>query len=326
MEALLLTAQGLLLAKDRPIPEPQPGEALLRVRLAGVCSTDIELTRGYKDGFVGCLGHEFVGDVVEANGAPEWIGRRVVGEINIGCGRCAMCLRGLSKHCFQRMTLGIKGKDGVFAEYATLPVANLHELPAGVTDEQAVFVEPLAAAFQILEQVAIDEAARVVVLGAGRLGMLCAMALATTHCDLVVVGRHASKFPLLAAQGIEQTVLVGTQAYDDLVTQLADVVVEATGSAQGLAEALRLVRPGGVVVQKSTYADGHFDLDTNRIVVDEITLVGSRCGPFPRAIAALQSGAVVVDGLIDARFSLDQGVAALDFAQRPGVLKVLLAP
>ena len=326
MDALLLTSAGLHLERDWPAPTPGPDEALIRVRLAGVCSTDIELTRGYKGGFDGVLGHEFVGEVVAAAAAPEWIGRRVVGEINIGCGACAMCRRGLRKHCARRATLGIMQRDGVFAEYVTLPLANLHAVPDAVTDEQAVFVEPLAAAFQVLEQVSITAAARVYLLGAGRLGMLCAMALATTHCDLTVVGRHADRFPLLADLGIANTVLEGGQAHRDLAEQRADVVVDATGSAHGLREAFRLVRPGGVIVQKSTYAGSRFDLDTNRVVVDEITIVGSRCGPFPRAIAALHAGAVVVDALIDAHYPLSQGVEALTFAQRPGVLKVLLVP
>ncbi len=326
MDALLLTPAGLHLERDWPIPTPAPDEALIRVRLAGVCSTDIELTRGYKGGFDGVLGHEFVGEVVAAAAAPAWIGRRVVSEINIGCGACDMCRRGLRKHCAHRATLGIMQRDGVFAEYVAAPLANLHMAPDAITDEQAVFVEPLAAAFQVLEQVPIVASTRVYLLGAGRLGMLCAMALATTHCDLTVVGRHADRFPLLANLGIANTVLEGGQAHRDLAEHRADVVVEATGSAHGLQEAFRLVRPGGVIVQKSTYAGSHFDLDTNRLVVDEITIVGSRCGPFPRAIAALQTGAVVVDTLIDARFPLSQGVEALTFAQRPGVLKVLLVP
>ena len=325
MDALLLTSAGLHLERDWPMPTPAPDEALIRVRLAGVCSTDIELTRGYKGGFNGVLGHEFVGEVVAA-AAPDWIGRRVVGEINIGCGACDMCRRGLRKHCAGRTTLGIMNRDGAFAEYVVAPIANLHTVPDAVTDAQAVFVEPLAAAFQVLEQVPITAAARVYVLGAGRLGILCAMALATTHCDITVVGRHAERFPLLAHLGIANTVLAGSQAHRDLAEQRADVVVEVTGAAQGLQEALRLVRPGGVIVQKSTYAGGRFDLDTNRVVVDEITIVGSRCGPFPRAIAALHAGAVVVDALIDARYPLSQGVEALAFAQRPGVLKVLLVP
>ena len=325
MDALLLTSAGVHLERDWPMPTPAPDEALIRVRLAGVCSTDIELTRGYKGGFNGVLGHEFVGEVVAA-AAPDWIGRRVVGEINICCGACDMCRRGLRKHCARRTTLGIMDRDGAFAEYVVAPIANLHTVPDAVTDAQAVFVEPLAAAFQVLEQVPITAAARVYVLGAGRLGILCAMALTTTHCDLTVVGRHAERFPLLAHLGIANAVLAGSQAHRDLAEQQADVVVEVTGAAQGLQEAFRLVRPGGVIVQKSTYAGGRFDLDTNRVVVDEITIVGSRCGPFPRAIAALHAGAVVVDALIDARYPLSQGVEALAFAQRPGVLKVLLVP
>lgn len=323
MDALLLTSTGLRLARAQPIPTPAPGEALIRVRLAGVCSTDIEMTRGYKGGFQGVLGHEFVGEVVAAPADAAWIGRRVVGEINISCGECAMCRRGVRKHCQRRMALGIAGHDGAFAEYLTLPLVNLHAVPDTVADEQAVFVEPLAAAFQVLEQVPITAASRVYVLGAGRLGLLCAMALATTGCDLTVVGRHADR---LAQLGVANVMPAEAATYTALAHNLADVVVEVTGAAQGIADALRLVRPGGVIVQKSTYAGSPPSIDSNRIVVDEITLVGSRCGPFPRALAALESGAVVVDSLVDARFPLSQGVEALTYAQRPGVLKVLLIP
>jgi len=326
MTALRLSAAGLALTLEQPVPTPAAHEALIRVRLAGVCSTDIEMTRGYKGGFDGVLGHEFVGEVVAAPGAPGWFGRRVVGEINIGCGECAMCRRGLHKHCPHRGALGIMHRDGAFAEYMTLPVANLHAVPASVTDAQAVLVEPLAAAFQVLEQVPVTADSRVYVIGAGRLGILCALALATTGCDLTVIGRHAQKLEMLATLGIPHTALAGTAAYQALADNLADVVVEVTGSAQGIQDAFRLVRPGGVIVQKSTYAGGHYDLDTNRLVVDEITIVGSRCGPFPRALAALESGAVVVDSIVEARYPLSQGVEALRLAQQPGVLKVLIEP
>jgi threonine dehydrogenase-like Zn-dependent dehydrogenase len=326
MDALLLTASGLHLARTQPIPTPAPDEALIRVRLAGVCSTDIEMTRGYKGGFLGVLGHEFVGEVVASPSDAAWVGRRVVGEINISCGDCAMCRRGVRKHCQRRTALGISRRDGVFAEYVTLPLVNLHAVPDTVADEQAVFVEPLAAAFQVLEQVPIAAASRVYVLGAGRLGLLCAMALATTGCDLTVVGRHIDRLQMLTKLGVANVMLAEAATYTGLADNLADVVVEVTGAAQGITDALRLVRPGGVIVQKSTYAGPPPSFDSNRIVVDEITVVGSRCGPFPRALAALESGAVVVDSLVDARFPLSQGVEALAYAQRPGVLKVLLIP
>ncbi len=326
MDALLLTSTGPRLERAQPIPAPAPDEALIRVRLAGVCSTDIEMTRGYKGGFRGVLGHEFVGEVVAAPADAAWVGRRVVGEINISCGDCAMCRRGVRKHCQRRTALGIAGHDGAFAEYVTLPLVNLHAVPDTVADEQAVFVEPLAAAFQVLEQVPITAASRVYVLGAGRLGLLCAMALATTGCDLTVVGRHNDRLRMIPALGAANVMPAEEAAYTALADNLADVVVEVTGAAQGIADALRLVRPGGVIVQKSTYAGPPPSFDGNHIVVDEITIVGSRCGPFPRALAALESGAVAVDSLIDALFPLSQGVEALAYAQRPGILKVLLIP
>ena len=260
MYALVLTPAGLQLDSEHPIPAPPPGEALLRIRLAGICSTDFQLTRGYKGGFQGVLGHEFVGEVVAAPSAPEWVGKRVVGDINVGCGQCDLCRRGLHKHCRHGNTLGINKRDGVFAEYATLPVANLYAVPDSVADDQAVFVEPLAAAFEILEQAAVTQTTRVYVQGDGRLGLLCALVLATTGCDLTVIGRNANKLAILKAAGIRNTVVSGTPAYENLFAQPADVVVEATGAMEGFHSALRLTRPMGTLVLKSTYADRLTDL------------------------------------------------------------------
>lgn len=331
MRALALTEEGLRLRTDYPMPVPGPGEALVRVRLAGVCSTDLQLIAGYKGGYRGVLGHEFVGEVAAAPGAAEWLGRRVVGEINIGCGHCDLCRRGLGKHCRQRQSLGIIGRDGAFADYLTLPIANLHPVPNDLPDERAVFTEPLAAALEILEQVHITPESRVVQIGDGRLGLLIAQVLTATQCDLTVIGRNAEKLAILHEQGMTNTVLVGRgggaqAAFDALSAHAADIAVDATGSPAGFAHARRLVRPQGTLILKSTFAGDLPDFDISSLVVDEITLVGSRCGPFAPALRMLQRRAVAVEPLIHARFSLDDAVEALDYAGRKGVLKVLIAP
>lgn len=325
MRALVLTAAGLELQQDRPLPFPAQDEALIAVQLAGVCATDIELTRGYKGGYRGILGHEFVGVVVAASGT-EWVGRRVVGEINIGCGRCSLCQRGLGKHCPQRAAVGIFGHDGVFAEYVTLPVSNLHAVPDTVRDEEAVFVEPLAAAFEILEQVAIGPGQRVFVHGDGRLGLLCAWVLATTGCDLTVIGRHAEKLALAVVNEHVSTALATPATYAELRAEPADVVVEATGSPDGFAAALELVRPQGVMVLKSTFAERLDQFDVSRLVVDEISLIGSRCGPFERALAALAAQQIHVQPLIHNCYPLSDGLNAFARAGEKGVLKVVIDP
>ena len=326
MQALVLTAAGLELQTARPVPKPREGEALIAVQLAGVCATDIELTRGYKGGFRGILGHEFVGTVVAAPHADEWVGRRVVGEINVGCGHCDLCRRGMGKHCRSRTSVGIIGRDGVFAEYVTLPLANLHCVPDTVTDEEAVFCEPLAAALEVLEQVRIDAATRVYVQGDGRLGLLCAGVLAATGCDLTVIGRHADKLALLPQNECCGGVISTSETLAQLRQQPADVVVEVTGSPDGFASALQLVRPLGTLVLKSTFAGHLRDFDVSSLVVDEITLVGSRCGPFDKALAVLESHAVDVRRLITARYPLSDGIKAFAHAGRKGVIKVLIAP
>ena len=324
MRGLLLTDGGPQLCKTLPIPVPGRGEALIRVRLAGICATDLALVAGYKGGYRGVLGHEFVGDVVAAPDADAWIGRRVVGEINIGCGECALCRRGLGKHCRQRQSLGIIGRDGALADYLTLPVTNLYAVPDDVSDDQAVFVEPLAAALEVLEQVHIGPDSRVVVVGDGRLGLLISQVLALTGCDLTTVGRHPAKLRLLQAWQAGRTVLSDDLARAD--SGDADVVVEATGSPAGFATARRLVRPGGTLVLKSTFAGGLPDFDISGLVVDEITLVGSRCGPFAPALRCLAGGRVQVAPLIQARYGLDAAVTALAEAGRRGMLKVVVAP
>jgi len=323
MSALLLTDAGPQIDDAWPVPTPAPNEALLRVRMAGICATDLEITRGYKGGFRGVMGHEFVGEVAAVGdpGANAWLGKRVAGEINIGCGRCALCRRGLGKHCRERSALGIAGHDGVFAEYVTLPIENLHPVPDGVTDEVATFVEPLAAALQIGEQVHLRPADRVAVLGDGRLGILVAWALHRQAIDTTLLGRTLDKLAIAARAGVK-TLLTSALANADFAP--ADVVVEVTGSPQGFALARTLVRPGGTLVLKSTFADALDAFDASALVVDEITLVGSRCGPFAPAIALLASGEIDPTPLIHAIYPLQEGVQALGKAEERGVLKVLL--
>jgi threonine dehydrogenase-like Zn-dependent dehydrogenase len=295
------------------VPRPPAGEALVRVIKAGICNTDLELVRGYYP-FQGVLGHEFVGRV-ESEGA--WHGRRVCGEINAACGLCDSCRRGQPTHCERRTVLGIVNRDGAFAEFLALPYDNLHLVPAGVSDEEAVFTEPLAAALEILQQVHVRPDHTVVVIGDGKLGLLCAQVLALTGCWLLALGKHRNKLDLLAARGL-QTALV-----DEAPALRADVVVECTGSPAGFEAARRLLRPRGQLVLKSTYA-GQLTVDMSRLVVDEITLIGSRCGPFPPALALLARQQVDVGGLVHARYPLAAALAAIEHAQRPGVLKVLL--
>ena len=315
MRALLLS-DGLRLVEDHPVPQPAPGEALIRVDLAGVCNTDLELVKGYMQ-FQGVPGHEFVGVVEQAPGAEAWQGRRVVGEINIACTTCPTCRAGRATHCPHRTTLGIAGRDGAFAEYLTLPIRNLHPVPDTLLNEVAVFAEPLAAACEIPQQVHVRPTDRVVVLGDGKLGLLCAQVLALNGCDLVAVGHHREKLDILARRGI-QTAMEG-----ELLEGQADVVVEATGRAEGYAAARRLVRPRGTIVLKSTY-HGRIEADLTMAVVDEITLVGSRCGPFAPALRLLERELVVVAPLVEARYPLSEALAAFEHAARPRALKVLI--
>lgn len=301
---------------ERPRPAAGGDRAVVRVTLAGICNTDLELTRGYM-GFRGVLGHEFVG-VVE-DGPPAWRGRRVVGEINFACGRCPSCAAGLGRHCPARAVMGILGADGAFAESVALPVANLHAVPDGVADDAAAFCEPLAAAFEILEQVPAAARGRCVVLGDGKLGLLAAQVLAAAGARVLAVGRHPDKLALLRRRGIETTT---ADAWD---RARADVVVEATGRAGGFAEAAAATRPRGTLVVKSTVAHAA-PLDLSPVVIDELTVVGSRCGPFAPALDALARGTVDVRSLISARYRLRDGVEALRRAAQPGVVKVLLEP
>lgn len=304
-----------LSVRDVTAPVAKADEALIRVRLSGVCGTDLELVRGYYP-FTGVIGHEFVGKVVDAPDA-SWIGARVVGEINAACGECEACRNARPTHCENRTVLGISGRDGVHAEYTTLPLANLHRVPESVTDEQAVFTEPLAAAIEILAQVHVLPTDRVLLVGAGRLGQLVAQVLALTGCRLHVVARHPHQRALLAARGI------ACISAEEVESRRYDVVVEATGSPSGFELAHAAVRPRGTFVLKSTYR-GEISLALAPFVVDEITIVGSRCGPFAPALRMLERGDVDVTPLIAERYPLDRSLKALEAAARPGMMKVLI--
>ena len=304
--------------RDLPDPQPGPGEALVAVLVAGICRTDVELSRGYM-GFSGVAGHEFVGRVIGASSRADGqlVGARVTGEINIGCDDCPACAAGMARHCPRREVLGILGRPGAFAEKLTLPVANLHAVPANLTDEQAVFIEPTAAAFEILDQISVSPSERVLVLGDGKLGLLIGQTLATRGCRVVVEGRHEANLALARRLGLETAASGGAEAAS------YDLVIEATGRPSGLDLALARVRPRGRVVLKTTCAT-ETKLDLSRAVVNEVTLIGSRCGRFQPAIEALSTGAVKVDDLVAGRFSLEEGADAFRRAAEPGTLKVLL--
>jgi threonine dehydrogenase-like Zn-dependent dehydrogenase len=311
MRAIVLDGNRVSLRPDGPPPVLANGEVMVRVLCAGICETDLQLIRGYM-GFCGVLGHEFVG---VAEDGP-YAGRRVVGEINCSCWRCETCLSGRPTHCPNRTTIGIAGHDGAFADSIAVPQRNLHLVPESVSTDAAVFTEPLAAAFQIPAQLSLNRDDRVVVLGDGRLGNLCAQVLAGICERVLVVGKHPEKLALLQSLGIP----TASQLPED---RTADIVVDCTGSETGLPAALEIVRPRGTVVLKTTVA-GSQQLPWARVVIDEVTIVGSRCGPFDRALAALADGSIRVLPLIAGRFDLSRGVEALEVARSRAVLKVLL--
>ena len=322
MKALRYENKRLALAEVAEPREGEAEEALVRVRLAGICNTDLEIVRGYA-GFEGTLGHEFVGIVESAPESALLVGRRVVGEINAGCGRCALCANGDARHCPRRTVLGIAGRDGAFAEFLRLPVVNLLTVPDEIEDERAVFTEPLAAACGITERVSVMSDTRMAVIGDGKLGLLCAQATkAQTNAAVTLIGKHEYKLLIARRRGVE-TVLV-----DELNGNLSrsfDVVVEASGAGNGFALALDLTRPRGTLILKSTF-HGATEIDAARIVVDEISIVGSRCGRFAPALDLLKHDAVDVGSLISDEFKLTDGVRAMARAAESGVLKVLLRP
>lgn len=305
-------------------PVPATGEALIRPLRMGICATDLEICRGYM-GFSGVLGHEFVGvvDKVAAKSHKHWLGKRVVGTINCVCGRCDLCRAGLPEHCRQRTVLGIAGRNGCFAQAFTLPVRNLIEVPANVDDDHAVFTEPLAAAYQIVRQLTIEGRPFITVLGDGRLGLLCAQVMSQLNATVRCVGKHADKLALCEKWGVKHRLLddVGRRADQD-------IVVDCTGSASGLVTAMAMVRPRGKIVLKTTVArDAARDpVDLSPLVIHEIQVMGSRCGPFPDALAALSEQTIDVLSLISRRMKLADGVEALQTAAHSDVIKVLLEP
>jgi len=315
MKACIFDGRAVRLDPAHPEPAPAPGEVRVRVLLAGVCSTDLEIVKGYM-GFTGVLGHEFVGLAMEGRHS----GRRVVGGINCACGGCDLCAEGLPTHCRRRTVLGIQGRDGAFAERLVLPEANLHPVPDAVSDRQAVFAEPLAAAIQIGRQVRLAPGQKAIVLGDGRLGQLVAQVLAAWRMAPLVVGKAEAKLALLESFGIATV-----RAADARPAKDADVVIECTGTAAGLGRALEFVRPRGTIVLKSTVADTA-GLALTPIVVDEITIVGSRCGPMADAVAMLARGEIRTEPLITAEYPLDRAAEAIAAASRPESIKVLIRP
>ena len=313
MLALYFDGQPQIREADRPAPGE--GEVLVRVRLAGICGTDLEVLKGYH-GFKGIMGHEFTGEVAGPENSP-WLGRQVVGEINIGCGACEACRGGRARHCRKRRVLGLKDHDGAIAHYLTLPAANLHAVPPEVPDASAVFTEPLAAALRVQESAPVSPESRVLVVGDGRLGLLISWVLALSGAEVHLAGHHPEHLALAQPQGIV------TCLSSDLPSGDYDMVVEASGSPAGLELALSRVRPLGTVVLKSTYA-GRYSLDPAALVVPEVRLVGSRCGPFAAALRLLRDGRIDPRPLIDRTFPLPRGLEALARAQSPGVLKVLI--
>ena len=302
---------------DHSHPEVQPGEGecVVRVHWAGICATDLEIVKGYM-GFAGILGHEFVGTV--ESGSRQWVGRRVVAEINCACRACDMCQAGLANHCRNRTVLGISGHHGCFADCVAVPEINLHQVPAGISDEEAVFVEPLAAAYQVVKQCPIERRSKVAVVGTGRLGLLVAQMLAVTGCRLLAVGRNPRTLSFCEKKHIQAV------SNDEVITrQDRDVVVECSGSPDGLNLALQLVRPRGTLVLKSTFADAG-KVDLAPVVVNEINVQGSRCGPFSEALDALARKEIDVSSMVSRTYRIENAVEALEAARQPENIKILL--
>ncbi len=320
MQALFCDAGGIRLI-EAEIPQPRPGEALIKVRLAGICRPDLEIAKGYMS-FTGVPGHEFVGEVVQLNEADagrevDWIGKRVVGEINCGCGACDFCRCGLERHCSRRTVLGILGRNGALAEYLTLPLRNLHSVADAISDPCGAFTEPLAAALEILEQVLIEPDSRVLVIGDGKLGLLVARVMQIHVCNLLCLGADSQKMGILRKWGIEAV------HYSDYRPDGRDFVVEVSGQPDGFGLALKALRPRGTLILKSTY-HGSLNLDAAPLVVHEITVIGSRCGPFEPALKLLAQGLIPSDDLITAVYPAQDMLKAFEHASQREALKVLV--
>ncbi|MBT4955345.1 MAG: alcohol dehydrogenase catalytic domain-containing protein [Nitrosopumilus sp.] len=316
MKATYFDGKQIIL--DENFPDPQSDETLVRVNLAGICGTDLEILDGYME-YTGILGHEFVG-TVEKSRNPMMVGKRVVGEINAGCGKCDSCMSGMQRHCPSRTVLGILKRDGAFAEFLSLPEKNLHVIPDSISNEQAVFVEPLAAAFEIKEQVSLKPEWNVAVVGDGRLAQLIIQVIKLTCSNITCFGKHESKLEGLVQSGIK--IKIGIESTDE---KLFDLVVEATGSNSGFVDTMKLVKPRGIVILKSTIASRE-NLDLTPTIINEITLIGSRCGLFKPAIDALASGIISVNSMIDSTFPLEKFEDAIVHAKKPNTLKVFLKP
>ncbi|MDC0329768.1 alcohol dehydrogenase catalytic domain-containing protein [Nitrosopumilus sp.] len=316
MKATIFDGKHITL--DKNYPDPEFNETLVRVSLAGICGTDLEILDGYMQ-YNGILGHEFVG-VIEKSSNSDLIGKRVVGEINAGCGKCDSCANGMERHCPSRTVLGILKRNGAFAEFLSLPEKNLHVIPDSISDEQAVFVEPLAAAFEINEQVSLKPEWNVAVVGDGRLAQLIIQVIKLTCSNITCFGKHEKKLEGLVQSGIK--IKVGIESTDE---QLFDLVIEATGSNSGFSDTMKLVKPRGTVILKSTIASRE-NLDLTPTIINEITLIGSRCGLFKPAIEALASGKISVNSMIDSTFSLEKFEDAIIYAKKPDTLKVFLKP
>ncbi len=310
----LYLSDGKLDCRNLETPRPAQNEALVKVSMAGICNTDLELVKGYM-GFQGVPGHEFVGTVVE--GKEMWTGRRVCGEINFGCGTCRFCRIGLQRHCPNRSVLGILNQNGAFAEYVVVPLENLREIPDSISDRQAVFVEPLAAAMEILEQIQIQPDEDVAVVGDGKLGLLIGQALRLPGCSVSIIGKHKSKLEIAEMCGLKGLML------DQAAGSQFDLVVEASGSPSGFETAMSLLRPRGRLVLKSTYA-ANLELNASAIVINEVSVIGSRCGQFEPAIRVLKRDLVNVEALVAQVFSFQEALTAFEYAAQPGILKVLL--
>jgi len=314
MRGIVFDGQRLRMDSELPVPSVESDQSLLQIRRAGICNTDLEIVKGYM-GFTGVLGHEFVAQVL--TGPDDLVGRRVVGEINVACQACEQCRRGVPSQCYHRTTVGIDRHPGAFADYLALATRNLLVVPDSVTDDQAVFVEPLAAALQILEAVHISPRDRVVLIGAGKLGLLCAQVIRLLGVELTVIVRRERPAQLLDRWGIAH------ESPDGVAPRCADIVIDCTGTESGFASALDLVKPRGVLILKSTYT-GLPQANLTRIAVDEIQVVGSRCGPFSAALRLLADGLIDCESMIDKRYPLADGLVAFEAASQPGALKIML--